>query len=118
MLVTLGTFLKLENEAEHVLSATRDEDVRDIIAILRGQLELARDWNAPIDIDEIERALTRIAERIGTDNWRHDFLARLHCVAGWARAVPFKSESLTGILQDSSGHGVTRNDTQPAAPLP
>ena len=63
---TLDRLLALSAEAEQILAQTvGSEDIRDAFAIVRGHLDLARMYSEPIQIDDLERLLARIASSIG-----------------------------------------------------
>ena len=83
---TLQRLLALAGEAEQILAQTVGaEDVRDAFAIVRGHLDLGRLYGEPINVDDLERLLARIAESIGDAKFRRRYLMRLRTIVGWAR---------------------------------
>ena len=85
---TLQRMLGLAHEAEQILSQTvASEDVRDAFAIVRGYLDLGRLYGEPINLDDLERLLARIASSIGDAKFRRRFLLRLRTVTAWARVA-------------------------------
>ncbi len=76
-----------ERELEEHLDAWKviDVDVRNVVSIARGHLELARDHGVPLPIAEIESGLVLAAEQLGDQEWRIRFITRLRGVASWAR---------------------------------
>ena len=86
---TLDRLLALSAEAERALAQTvAPDDVRDAFAIVRGYLDLGRLYGEPINIDDLERVLARIASSIGDAKFRRRFLMRLRTVAAWSRLAP------------------------------
>jgi uncharacterized membrane protein YccC len=86
---TLDRLLALAAEAEQALAQTvASEDIRDAFAIVRGHLDLARLYSEPLNIDDLERILARIANSIGDAKFRQRFLTRLRSAAAWARLTP------------------------------
>ena len=86
---TLDRLLALAAEAEQTLAQTvASEEVRDAFAIVRGHLDLGRLYGEPINVDELERVLARIANSIGDAKFRRRFLMRLRTVAAWERLAP------------------------------
>jgi hypothetical protein len=89
---TLDRLLALAAEAEQILAqSVAAEDVRDSFAIVRGYLDLGRLYGEPVQIDDLERLLARIASSIGDAKFRRRFLMRLRTVAAWARLAPVES---------------------------
>jgi chemotaxis regulatin CheY-phosphate phosphatase CheZ len=85
----LDRLLALAAEAEKTLAQTvASEEVRDAFAIVRGHLDLGRLYGEPINVDELERVLARIANSIGDAKFRRRFLMRLRTVAAWERLAP------------------------------
>src|SRR5687767_691621 len=83
---TLDRLLALAAEAEQILAQTvASEEVRDAFAIVRGHLDLGRLYGDPINVDDLERVLARIAGSIGDAKFRRRFLTRLRSVAAWSR---------------------------------
>lgn len=86
---TLDRLLALAAEAEQTLAQTvAPDEVRDAFAIVRGYLDLGRLYGEPINVDELERVLARIANSIGDAKFRRRFLTRLRTVAAWSRVDP------------------------------
>ena len=86
---TLDRLLDLAAEAERILAQTvAQEEVRDAFAIVRGYLDLGRLYGEPVQVDDLERLLARIASSIGDAKFRRRFLMRLRTVAAWARLAP------------------------------
>jgi hypothetical protein len=86
---TLDRLLGLAAEAEQILAQTvASEEVRDAFSIVRGYLDLGRLYGEPVQVDDLERLLARIASSIGDAKFRRRFLMRLRSVAGWARLGP------------------------------
>ena len=86
---TLDRLLELAAEAERLLAQTvAQEEVRDAFAIVRGYLDLGRLYGEPVQVDDLERLLARIASSIGDAKFRRRFLMRLRTVAAWARLAP------------------------------
>jgi hypothetical protein len=86
---TLDRLLALAAEAEQILAQTvASEEVRDAFAIVRGHLDLGRLYGEPINVDDLERVLARIASSIGDSKFRRRFLMRLRTIAAWARLAP------------------------------
>ena len=85
---TLQRLLALAHEAEQILSQTvASEEVRDAFAIVRGYLDLGRLYGEPVNVDDLERMLARIAGSIGDAKFRRRFLLRLRTVTAWARVA-------------------------------
>jgi hypothetical protein len=83
---TLDRLLSLAAEAEKILAQTvASEEVRDAFAIVRGYLDLGRIYGEPVQVDDLERLLARIASSIGDAKFRRRFLMRLRTVAAWSR---------------------------------
>jgi hypothetical protein len=80
-----GFQLELETElrAQHVT----DIEVRDMMAIARGHLELARDYAVPLAIAAVETHLARVAELVLGPKAVVPFLIRLRRTAGLAAHV-------------------------------
>ena len=90
---TLDRLLALAAEAEQLLAQTvASEDIRDSFAIVRGYLDLGRLYGEPIQVDDLERLLARIAGSIGDAKFRRRFLMQLRSVAAWSRLGPAVSE--------------------------
>jgi hypothetical protein len=86
---TLDRLLALASEAEKLLAYNvASEDVRDALAIVRGHLDLGRLYGEPLNIDDVERLLARIASSAADAKFRRRFLTQLRMVAGWARLAP------------------------------
>jgi hypothetical protein len=86
---TLDRLLGLAAEAEQILAQTvASEEMRDAFAIVRGYLDLGRLYGEPVQVDDLERLLARIASSIGDAKFRRRFLMRLRSVAAWARLGP------------------------------
>ncbi|MGH7947082.1 MAG: hypothetical protein ACREH8_12995 [Opitutaceae bacterium] len=86
---TLDRLLALAAEAEQTLAqSVASEDVRDAFAIVRGYLDLGRLYGEPVQVDDLERLLARIASSIGDAKFRRRFLMRLRTVSAWARLTP------------------------------
>ena len=93
---TLDRLLALASEAEQLLAQTvASEDVRDAFAIVRGHLDLGRLYGEPINVDDLERLLARIAGSIGDAKFRRRFLMRLRTIAAWARLTPTPEEEIS-----------------------
>ncbi len=60
-----------------------DAATRDDCAIARGLLSLALEHDENVDLKAAEKRLARAAERVGTPDWRTEFLVRLRGVTGW-----------------------------------
>jgi hypothetical protein len=76
-----------ERELEEHLDAWKviNVDVRNVVAIARGHLELARDHGVPLPIADVESELVRAAEGLGNQEWRIHFITRLRGVAAWGK---------------------------------
>src|SRR5688572_13273134 len=86
---TLDRLLTLAGEAEQILAQTvASDEIRDAFAIVRGYLDLGRLYGEPIQVDDLERLLARIASAIGDAKFRRRFLMRLRTVAAWSRLAP------------------------------
>src|SRR5687768_544760 len=86
---TLDRLFSLAAEAEKILAQTvASEEVRDAFAIVRGYLDLGRMYGEPVQVDDLERLLARIASSIGDAKFRRRFLMRLRTVAAWSRLAP------------------------------
>jgi hypothetical protein len=86
---TLDRLLALAAEAEQILAQTvATDEIRDAFSIVRGHLELGRMYGEPLNIDDLERILARIANSIGDAKFRQRFLIRLRTVAAWSRLAP------------------------------
>jgi len=88
----LDQLLALAEEAEDFLTTKASrlqtlamDDIRDACAIARGHLDLLRLYGAPVNVDDLERVLVRVAEGIPTDHLRNRYLAKLRAAAAWAR---------------------------------
>jgi hypothetical protein len=62
-----------------------DVDVRNVVSIVRGHLELARDHGVPLPIAAIESELVRAAGSLGNQEWQIHFITRLRGVAAWGK---------------------------------
>jgi hypothetical protein len=83
---TLDRLLALFVEAEQVLpQAAASEDLRDAFAIVRGYLDLGRMYGEPVNIDDLERMMARIANFIGDASFQKRFLTQLRTVTAWSR---------------------------------
>ena len=83
---TLDRLLALFTEAEQVLpQAAASEDLRDAFAIVRGYLDLGRMYGEPVNIDDLERMMARIANFIGDASFQKRFLTQLRTVTAWSR---------------------------------
>lgn len=82
-------FFALMAEAERMVAfSVGSEHVRDCCAIVRGHLDLVRLYGEPINVDEIERVMARIASEIGDAKFRRRFLTQLRMAAAWSRLAP------------------------------
>ncbi len=61
------------------------EDLRDAFAIVRGYLDLGRLYGEPVNIDDLERMMARIANFIGDASFQKRFLTQLRTVTAWSR---------------------------------
>jgi hypothetical protein len=86
---TLDRLLALAAEAEKILAqSVASEEIRDSFAIVRGYLDLGRLYGEPVQVDDLERLLARIASSIGDAKFRRRFLMQLRTVAAWSRLGP------------------------------
>lgn len=82
-------FFALAAEVERVIAySVVSEHVRDACAIVRGHLDLVRLHGEPINVDELERVLARIASEVGDAKFRRRFLTQLRVAAAWSRLAP------------------------------
>lgn len=87
-------FFHFERELENALTVGKFHEspetraARDTLAIVRGRLELARDYGTGVDLRHIESALAHAASLFGLSTWRRPFLRRLRTAAAWARIGP------------------------------
>ena len=102
---TLDGLFALAAEAEQTLAQTvASEEVRDTFAIVRGYLDLGRMYGEPIQVDDLERLLARIASSIGDAKFRRRFLLRLRTVAAWAKLAPPEAGAEGAALQSEACH--------------
>lgn len=86
---TLERLIALVAEAEQLLAQTvASEEIRDAFAIVRGHLDLGRLYGEPVNLDDLERIMARIAKSIGDAKFQQRFLTRLRSVTAWARLGP------------------------------
>lgn len=89
---TLDRLLALAAEAEQIMAHTvASEEARDAFAIVRGHLDLGRLYGEPINLDDLERIMARVAKLIGDAKFQERFLTRLRTVTAWARLGPLES---------------------------
>lgn len=82
----LDRFFGFEREIELALSETVvTADVRDMVCIVRGRLELCRDHGDVLEPKIFETAFARISSFIGDRKWRRSFLRRLRMTAAYAQ---------------------------------
>jgi hypothetical protein len=94
---TLDRLLALAAEAEQLLAqSVASDEVRDAFAIVRGYLDLGRLYGEPVQVDDLERLMARIAVSIGDAKFRRRFLTRLRSVAAWSRLSP--SDETAGAM--------------------
>ena len=96
----LDQLLALAEEAEDFLTTKAArlqtlamDDIRDACAIARGHLDLLRLYGAPVNVDDLERVLVRVAEAIPTDHLRNRYLAKLRAASAWARITTTPPET-------------------------
>jgi hypothetical protein len=86
---TLNRLLALFAEAEQILpQADASEELRDAFSIVRGHLDLGRLYGEPVNVDDLERMMARIANFIGDAKFQHRFLTQLRTVTAWSRLSP------------------------------
>ena len=61
------------------------QHVRDACAVARGYVDLARLHGEPVNIDDLERVLVRIANAIDDRSMQRRYLTRLRTVVAWSR---------------------------------
>jgi hypothetical protein len=83
----LERMVALEADTERRLDIASDKlALRNLLAITRGYIDLARNYGEPLDVPAIENALARAAECFPSYK-RRAFLLKVRSVAGWAKAA-------------------------------
>jgi hypothetical protein len=86
---TLNRLLALFAEAEQILpQADASDELRDAFCIVRGHLDLGRLYGEPVNVDDLERMMARIANFIGDASFQQRFLTQLRTVTAWSRLSP------------------------------
>jgi hypothetical protein len=86
---TLNRLLALFAEAEQILpQADASDELRDAFCIVRGHLDLGRLYGEPVNVDDLERMMARIANFIGDAKFQDRFLTQLRTVTAWSRLSP------------------------------
>lgn len=62
-----------------------EQHVRDACSVARGYVDLVRLHNEPVNIDDLERVLVRIANGISDRSMQRRYLTRLRTVVAWSR---------------------------------
>lgn len=62
-----------------------EQHVRDACSVARGYVDLVRLHNEPVNIDDLERVLVRIANGINDRSLQRRYLTRLRTVVAWSR---------------------------------
>ena len=85
----LERLLALAAEVERALAhGVASEEIRDACAIARGHLDLVRLYGEPINVDDLERVVARIAYGIADARFQRRVLTQLRAIAAWGRVAP------------------------------
>jgi hypothetical protein len=61
----LARLIALADEAEQILARSiASHDIRHACAVARGYLDLARSYNEPVNVEDVERVLERMREAL------------------------------------------------------
>jgi len=64
----LDRLIALANEAEQILAkSVGSHDIRHACAVARGYLDLARSYNEPVNVEDVERVLSRMRALLISD---------------------------------------------------
>jgi hypothetical protein len=73
----LDRLIALADEAEQILAKSiGSHDIRHACAVARGYLDLARSYNEPVNVEDVERVLTRMRALLLSDQTAPDDQSR------------------------------------------